>query len=71
MISNSFIGSNFPKGIVTLIGARPAMGKSALAISMAISLARRNQKFIYFSIEMEKEQISERIKLQTDEKEYA
>lgn len=71
MISNSFIGSNFPKGIVTLVGARPAMGKSALAISMAISLARRNQKFIYFSIEMEKEQISERIKLQTDEKEYA
>ena len=47
------------------------MGKSAFAISMAINLARRNQKFIYFSIEMEKKQISERIKLQTDEKEYA
>lgn len=71
MISHHFIKNNFPKGIVTLVGARPAMGKSAFAISMAINLARRNQKFIYFSIEMEKEQIFERIKLQTDEKEYA
>lgn len=71
MISHHFIENNFPKGIVTLVGARPAMGKSAFAISMAINLARRNQKFIYFSIEMEKEQVSKRIKLQTDEKEYA
>ena len=71
MISHHFIENNFPKGIVTLVGARPAMGKSAFAISMAINLARRNQKFIYFSLEMKKEQISKRIKLQTDEKEYA
>ena len=42
MISNNFIESNFPKGIVTLVSARPAMGKSAFAISMAISLAKRN-----------------------------
>ncbi len=71
MISNNFIDSNFPKGIVTLVGARPAMGKSTFAISMAISLARRNQKFIYFSLEMDKERVVDRIKLQTDEKEYA
>ena len=70
MISNNFIESNFPKGIVTLVGARPAMGKSAFAISMAINLAKRNQKFIYFSLEMDKEQVIERIKLQTDEKGY-
>lgn len=36
MISNHFIENNFPKGIVTLVGARPAIGKSAFAISMAI-----------------------------------
>ena len=71
MISINFIESNFPKGIVTLVGARPAMGKSAFAISMAINLAKRNQKFIYFSLEMEKEWLVNRIKLQTDEKEYA
>ena len=70
MISNNFIESNFPKGIVTLVGARPAMGKSAFAISMAINLAKRNQKFIYFSLEMDKEQVIERIKQQTDEKGY-
>lgn len=70
MISNNFIESNFPKGIVTLVGARPAMGKSAFAISMAINLAKRNQKFIYFSLEMDKEQVIERITLQTDEKGY-
>ena len=71
MISNHFIENNFPKGIVTLVGARPAIGKSAFAISMAINLARRNQKFIYFSLEMDKERVIDRIKLQTDEKEYA
>lgn len=71
MISNNFIKSNFPKGIVTLVGVRPAMGKSAFAISMAINLAKRNQKFIYFSLEMDKEWLVNRIKLQTDEKEYA
>ena len=57
MISNHFIENNFPKGIVTLVGARPAIGKSAFAISMAINLARRNQKFIYFSLEMDKERV--------------
>lgn len=71
MISQSFIQNNFPKGVVTLIGARPAMGKSALAISMAISLAKRNQKFIYFSVEMDREVVLKRIKLQTDERNYA
>ena len=70
MISNNIIEINFPKGIVTLVGARPAMGKSAFAISMAINLAKRNQKFIYFSLEMDKEQVIERIKQQTDEKGY-
>ena len=54
-----------------MVGARPAIGKSAFAISMAINLARRNQKFIYFSLEMDKERVIDRIKLQTDEKEYA
>ncbi len=60
MISNHFIENNFPKGIVTLVGARPAIGKSAFAISMAINLARRNQKFIYFSLEMDKERVIDR-----------
>lgn len=39
---------------------------------MAISLARRNQKLIYFPVESDREWgIIGRIKRQTDEKEYA
>lgn len=70
MISQSFIQNNFPKGMVSLVGARPAIGKSAFAISMAISLAKRNRKFIYFSVELDREQVLKRIELQTDDRNY-
>ena len=70
MISDSFIENNFPKGIVTLLGARPAMGKNSFGCSMAINLAK-NKKFIYFLLGMDKKQMLEKIRRQTDEKEYA
>ena len=65
MLTESFITNNFPKGKLTLIGGRPAMGKTSFAISLAISLARQNIKCIYFSCEINREQLVRRIKLQT------
>ena len=64
MISQNFIEDNFPKGKLTLVGGCPSVGKTAFAISLAISMAKRNQKVIYFSLEMTREQLVRRIILQ-------
>lgn len=64
MISHNFIETYFQKGKLTLIGGRPAVGKTAFAVSLAISMAERNQKVIYFSLEMNREQLVRRIMLQ-------
>lgn len=64
MISQNFIEDNFPKGNLTLVGGCPSVGKTAFAISLAISMAERNQKIIYFSLEMTRKQLVRRIMLQ-------
>lgn len=61
MISQNFIESNFPKGKLTLVGGHPGIGKTSFAISLAISMAEQNQRVIYFSLEMTKEQLIKRI----------
>ena len=52
MISQNFIESNFP---------------TSFAISLAISMAEQNQRVIYFSLEMTKEQLIKRIRLQNEQ----
>lgn len=64
MISQNFIEDNFPKGNLTLVGGSPSVGKTAFAITLAVSMAERNQKVIYFSLEMSREQLVKRIMLQ-------
>lgn len=64
MISQNFIEDNFPKGKLTLVGGRLSVGKTAFAITLAVSMAKRNQKVIYFSLEMGKDQLVKRIMLQ-------
>lgn len=61
MISQNFIENNFPKGELTLVGGCPSVGKTAFAVSLAISMSERNQKVIYFSLEMDREQLLKRI----------
>lgn len=70
MISVGFIKQNFPKGKLSIIGGRPAMGKSSLAISMALSLAQDGMNSIYFSLEMSEEQLIRRMKMQIGEENY-
>jgi replicative DNA helicase len=44
-----------------VVGARPAMGKTAWAIQTAIRLALKNKTVVFFALEMTKEQVLRRI----------
>lgn len=52
------------KGDVTVIAGRPGMAKSCVALSLALELARTNNKVLFFSLEMAEEQIINRIMAQ-------
>ena len=62
---------NFPQRKVTIVGGRPAMGKSSFATSLALSLAQHGKKSIFFSLEMSKEQLIRRMKMQVENENYA
>lgn len=51
----------FTKGDVFIIAGRPAMGKSAFSLSLAIEFAKNGCKGIFFSLEMGEEQLISRI----------
>lgn len=49
------------KGEYILLAARPSIGKTALAINIAQNLIMRNQTVAFFSLEMGKDQLVERL----------
>lgn len=52
----------FKAGQLILIGGRPAMGKSAFGVDLAVDYAKRhNEAIAIFSLEMDKESIADRI----------
>ena len=54
--------SGFQPGTLNIIGARPAMGKSALAMGMAVNVATITDKpVLFFSLEMGRAELSQRI----------
>lgn len=57
---DNFNGGFFP-GNVIVIGARPSVGKSALAAQIALNVARQNKKVGIISLEMNNNEISGRI----------
>lgn len=58
-LDNKLLG--LQKSDLTIIAARPSMGKTALALSIAANAAINKHKTIFFSLEMSKEQIMQRL----------
>lgn len=51
----------YQKGDLMILAGRPAMGKTAMAIQKAVNVVREGGRSIFFSLEMPKEQIMQRI----------
>lgn len=54
--------SGLQRGTLNIVGARPAVGKSAFALGMAVTAARRsNRPVLFFSLEMSSVELTQRI----------
>ncbi len=49
-----------PSDLIVFAG-RPSMGKTAFALNLCVNIARENKKVLFFSLEMSKEQIAQRL----------
>lgn len=49
------------KSDLVIVGARPAMGKTSFALNMARNVAMKGKKVLFFSLEMTKQQLAERV----------
>lgn len=68
MFTKEFILSNFPKGKLTIVASRPAMGKTSFGISLASTLAQADKQVIYFSLEYDEIHLAKRLSQQVGEK---
>ncbi len=53
--------TGFNKSDLVLIGARPAMGKTSLALNMAVNIAKKSKKVAFFTLEMSNQQVAQRV----------
>ncbi|MBQ4572437.1 MAG: replicative DNA helicase [Clostridia bacterium] len=57
---DKILGGGFHRSDFIVVGARPAMGKTSFALNVARNIAR-NKKVLFFSLEMSKEQLAQRV----------
>lgn len=57
------ITSGFKRKDLIILAGRPSMGKTSLALNMALNVAKRNKTVLMFSLEMDDEQIGDRLVL--------
>jgi replicative DNA helicase len=55
------ITAGFQPGNLVILAARPSMGKSALGICMAANVVRTNTPCAFFTLEMSKQEVSQRL----------
>ncbi|QGS51393.1 replicative DNA helicase [Spiroplasma tabanidicola] len=55
------ITNGWQKGDFVILAARPSMGKTAFALNLAINAAERKKGVVFFSLEMPKEQLVQRV----------
>lgn len=55
-----FYTEGFTRGDLVVLGARPSVGKTSLALAMAFNIARRGHPTLIFSLEMDAKQIVSR-----------
>jgi replicative DNA helicase len=55
------VTAGFQRGELTVIAARPAMGKTALALNMALNAAQSGKKVYFMSLEMSRSQLTQRL----------
>ena len=53
--------TGFQNSNLIVLAARPSIGKTALALKIALNMAQAGKKIAFFTIEMTKEQIAERV----------
>ena len=58
---DKILAGGFHKSDFIVIGARPAMGKTALALNLARNIAFSGKKVVFFSLEMSSEQLAQRL----------
>lgn len=55
------LGGGFHRSDFIVVGARPAMGKTSFALNVARNIAMKGRRVLFFSLEMSKEQLAQRI----------